>query len=393
MARTVMIAVLPTLGHLNHGVALARLLARNGHRPIVVSGAMVGEHARWLRPGVPVRTFASHDMLTDSASPAYRPHLEQLCDPSKVVSAARDQLALIDEYGVDLVINKDFFTSVLVAELRSLGYVSYYTDGVESLIKATNRQTVNNTNQLSAQVAQAAMALGLPASSRPVPDVLRSPLLNIIRGFPDTSAVDPTAIDALADPHAFAGALTYDGPPDEIERQFDLLTAHALPLTYITFGTWLRDRARLAVAAAASTGIPGTTLLMLGDAPVPAQAAPGLVTAAYVPNDAALRLADVIVHHGGHGTTLSALVAGVPQVIVPDNSRTNQAHHGAAIAALGVGVHLSPQDLSVNSLTMAVQSLRRPEVRERARDLAARLRIQSEAMQASLLAYIDTMHP
>ena len=223
--------------------------------------------------------------------------------------------------------------------------------------------------------------------------MLRSPLLNIIRGFPDTSVVDPTAIDTLVDPHAFAGALTYDGPPDEIERQFDMLTAHALPLTYITFGTWLRERTRLDVAAAASTGIPGTTLLALGDVPAPKQTAPRLVTAAYVPNDAALRIADVIVHHGGHGTTLSALVAGVPQVIVPGNSRTNQAYHGAAIAALGVGVHLSPQDLSANSLTMAVQSLRRPEVRERARDLAARLRIQSEAMQASLLAYIDTIHP
>src|ERR1700733_10291296 len=35
----------------NHGVAPARLLARNGHRPFVVSEAMVAAHARWLRPG------------------------------------------------------------------------------------------------------------------------------------------------------------------------------------------------------------------------------------------------------------------------------------------------------------------------------------------------------
>lgn len=163
MTRAIMIVVLPTLGHLNHGVALARLLARNGHRPIVVSGAMVDEHARWLRPGIPVRTFVSHDMLTDTANPAYKPHLEQLCDPGKVVSAAQDQLSVIDEYGVDLVINKDFFATVLVAELRGLGYVGYYTDGVESLIKKTNRQTVKNAERLSSQIRRAAMMLGLPA--------------------------------------------------------------------------------------------------------------------------------------------------------------------------------------------------------------------------------------
>ena len=294
---------------------------------------------------------------------------------------------------MDLVINKDFLASVLVAELRRLQYVGYYTDGVESLIKATNRQTVINADRLGAQVDLAAQALGLPAISRPVPDMLRSPLLNIIRGFPDTAAVDRAAIDALADPHAFAGALTYDAPADEIERQLTTLTMLDRPITYITFGTILRDRARLAVAAAASTSIPGTTLLVLDGAQVPAPAPPNLVTAAYIPNDAALRLADVIVHHGGHGTMLSALVAGVPQVIVPDNLRTNQEHHGAAMAALGVGAQISSQDLSAASLAAAVQSLRTREVRERARDLAAILRTQSDAMQASLLCTIDDIRP
>jgi UDP:flavonoid glycosyltransferase YjiC (YdhE family) len=391
MTRTAMIVVPPSRGHLNHGVALARLLARNGHRPVVVSGAIVAEHARWLRPEIPVRTFTSHDLITDSSDKAHRPHLEQLCDPGKIISMAQDQLDVIDEHGIDLIINKDYFTSVLVAELRSLQYVGYYTDGVESLIKATNRQTVINADRLGAQVDQAALALGLPAISRPVPDMLRSPLLNIIRGFPDTAAVDRSAIDALADPHAFAGALTYDGPADEIERQLTTLTTLERPITYITFGTILRDRARLTVAAAASMSIPGTTLLVLDGALVPAPAPPGLVTAAYFPNEAALRLADVIVHHGGHGTMLSALVAGVPQVIVPDNLRTNQEHHGAAMAKLGVGAQLSPQGLSSASLAAAVRSLRTAEVRERARDLAVILRAQSDAMQASLLCHIEDM--
>jgi hypothetical protein len=74
MTRTAMIVVPPARGHLNHGIALARLLARNGHRPFVVSGAMVAAHARWLRPEVPIRTFANHDPITESSDKAHRLH-------------------------------------------------------------------------------------------------------------------------------------------------------------------------------------------------------------------------------------------------------------------------------------------------------------------------------
>ena len=67
-----MIVVPPARGHLNHGVALVRLIARNGHRPFVVTGAMVAAHARWLRSEVPIRTFANHDPITESSDKAHR---------------------------------------------------------------------------------------------------------------------------------------------------------------------------------------------------------------------------------------------------------------------------------------------------------------------------------
>src|ERR1700733_11648639 len=71
MTRTAMIAVPPARGHLNHGGALA--IARE-KRPFVVIGAMVAAHARWLRPEVPIRTFANHDPITESSDKAHRLH-------------------------------------------------------------------------------------------------------------------------------------------------------------------------------------------------------------------------------------------------------------------------------------------------------------------------------
>lgn len=62
------------------------------------------------------------------------------------------------------------------------------------------------------------------------------------------------------------------------------------------------------------------------------------------PQDDVMPLAAAVVGHGGFGTTLSALSAGVPQVVVPLFS-SDQHLNAEAISALGAGVtiHGGPQ--------------------------------------------------
>jgi UDP:flavonoid glycosyltransferase YjiC (YdhE family) len=74
-----------------------------------------------------------------------------------------------------------------------------------------------------------------------------------------------------------------------------------------------------------------------------------------------------LVCHGGSGTLLGGLAAGVPMVVVPQGA--DQPHNGRLIAAAGVGLTLPKPDAA--ALRAAVQRvLEVPELRQRARQLA-----------------------
>jgi UDP:flavonoid glycosyltransferase YjiC (YdhE family) len=62
-----------------------------------------------------------------------------------------------------------------------------------------------------------------------------------------------------------------------------------------------------------------------------------------------------VVHHGGAGSTMTALWAGVPQLAVTFASE--QVVNATRLAAAGAGIHLSGQHASVDRLRSAVSSL------------------------------------
>lgn len=52
---------------------------------------------------------------------------------------------------------------------------------------------------------------------------------------------------------------------------------------------------------------------------------------------------DLVVHHGGSGTTTAALQSGTPQLIIPNPGDTSdQLEHGARIALIGCGKFIRP---------------------------------------------------
>ncbi|GAA1585826.1 nucleotide disphospho-sugar-binding domain-containing protein [Actinoplanes couchii] len=64
----------------------------------------------------------------------------------------------------------------------------------------------------------------------------------------------------------------------------------------------------------------------------------------WVPIPAALASATAIIHHGGAGTTLTALQAGVPQLIV--RGAGDRRHNAELVAARGAGLAADPRDIS-----------------------------------------------
>jgi UDP:flavonoid glycosyltransferase YjiC (YdhE family) len=68
----------------------------------------------------------------------------------------------------------------------------------------------------------------------------------------------------------------------------------------------------------------------------------------WVPQANLLPHVDVVVHHGGSGTTLGALTVGAPQLILPQGA--DQFANADAVKAAGAGLLLLPDELSANAI-------------------------------------------
>jgi UDP:flavonoid glycosyltransferase YjiC (YdhE family) len=115
------------------------------------------------------------------------------------------------------------------------------------------------------------------------------------------------------------------------------------PLIYVSFGTVLGHLPEAIgvyrCALDAIAGLPARVLMTVGRAtevatlgPIPDNAR----VEQWVPQDAVLREAALVVCHGGSGTTFGALAAGVPVVICP--LFADQPRNGEAIQRAGAGV-------------------------------------------------------
>lgn len=77
--------------------------------------------------------------------------------------------------------------------------------------------------------------------------------------------------------------------------------------------------------------------------------------ATWVPQADLLPHVDVVVHHGGSGTTLGALIVGAPQLILPQGA--DQFANADALSAAGAGLRLVPDELSANAIAEHTRKL------------------------------------
>jgi sterol 3beta-glucosyltransferase len=101
-----------------------------------------------------------------------------------------------------------------------------------------------------------------------------------------------------------------------------------------------------------------------------------LITIGDVPHDWLFPRMTAFVHHGGSGTTHSALSTGKPALIVP--FMADQPFWGRRLAELGVGVApIKPKQLTPERLAEALHTLTQDQaIRQRASDLGALLRAE-----------------
>ena len=122
----------------------------------------------------------------------------------------------------------------------------------------------------------------------------------------------------------------------------------------VTLGTVLPHLAGvgpLATLTSAAADVDAEFVLALGgiDASALGELPANVRVVDWVPLNALLSVSDGVVHHGGAGTTMTAIAAGIPQFVLPQGA--DQFLNADAVARSGAGAVVTAEELDADRLT------------------------------------------
>jgi UDP:flavonoid glycosyltransferase YjiC (YdhE family) len=143
------------------------------------------------------------------------------------------------------------------------------------------------------------------------------------------------------------------------------------PVVYLTLGTAFGTAELLRTAIAGLASLGARVIVAAGRVP-PDQIGPvppNVSVRAWVSQAGLLPHVDVVVHHAGSGTTLGALAAGVPQVLLPQGA--DQFANAEALVAAGAARRLLAAEATSTAIADEVQAaLRDTSLHDAARAIA-----------------------
>ena len=133
---------------------------------------------------------------------------------------------------------------------------------------------------------------------------------------------------------------------------------HREPLVYLTLGTAFGDAGVLRTAVAGLGALDARVLVATG--PTVEVSALGEVPAntvllPWVPQADLLPHVDLVVHHGGSGTTMGSFGVGVPQLVLPQGA--DQFDNADVVTRHGLGARLVGDDLTAEAVTAEARRL------------------------------------
>ncbi|QYR22259.1 DUF1205 domain-containing protein [Paenibacillus sp. sptzw28] len=139
-----------------------------------------------------------------------------------------------------------------------------------------------------------------------------------------------------------------------------LLEPKARPRICVTLGTVLPHTAGVSGISGvieAVRNLDAEVVLALGetDPSVLGALPPNVRTTGWIPLSALVPTCSAIVHHGGAGTTMNAVVAGVPQLVFPHMA--DQHINAAAVEKRGIGLTYLPEETDVETLQWSLFKL------------------------------------
>ena len=352
-AMRVLFSSTPAVGHVQPMLPLALYFKAGGHQVLWATGADGGERVRaagidtalagWTAPE---RLLAYRERWPEASSlqgEALTEHMfPRLFGLISAHAAFDDLLAIGRRYSPDVVVSEagDFAAPIVAADL-AVPQVTHAFGAVipKERVQAAAAETTDLWNRIS-------------QDPRPFGGCYDHLYLDI---YPASlSAQDLSHIRRVQ--RVRPGSLNHR-VGDELPADVAQLLGGDKPILYLTFGTVFNNNSAFAAAVAAVARVPDIAAVVTvgpaGDPDMFGIQPPHVRIARYIPQDLLFPRCAVVISHGGSGTLLGALAAGIPQICLPQAA--DQFRNARACTAAGAGVDLLGDAVTVTAVERQVR--------------------------------------
>jgi MGT family glycosyltransferase len=386
-------------GHVQPMLLVAAGLQSRGHQVLVLSDACNAADAAALdlpfrpwrhAPSRPDKTAAS-DLLRDWEADNPMESVSRLCE--RIIAGpaalyARDVLEVLDAAPVDLVVCQELlFGPMMAAEKARVSLALFCANvwpfptlpglppfGAGMAPAADDQETM--LHQMVGQTTRTIFQMGLPALNAAREGLGLAPLTDLFdqvavarRILLGTSDAFDFAPDPLAEPFAYAGP--YVGDPVGLQAWKSPWPANdPRPLVVVTSSSLYEAQEDLLKRTiAALSALPVRAVVTVGPALDRADfpGADNVLVVASASHEALMAQAALFVTHGGHGSVIRPLMAGLPLLVLP--GLRDQRDNARRVVHRGAGLMLE-RDASPEAIAAAVRTLlEEPAYRQAARTL------------------------
>lgn len=330
----VLITTSPGIGHLYPTVSTAWALRAAGHDVILATGghhelaANAGLQAVDTAPGVDFAKVFGEFFAARGGNPAATIEIDFVAELFATVSAkfTDGTVELVRRWRPDLVV---------YTPMQAVGPLAAQLVGVPSIA-----HTIGIDQQVGVWMRRLAESFAAEYDRT------------------GTEPVDPAAVldvspPSLRGPDAEGWNMRYVPFNGGAVLPSWVLAERSRPMVTVTLGSvvpFMAGIGGLKPLVAGAAGIDADFVITLGGAqredfgPLP----DNVRLVDWVPLSALLAHSDAVIHHGGAGTTLTALDAGLPQLVLPHGA--DQFKNAEVIAKAGAGAVVQPADLDADRI-------------------------------------------
>lgn len=333
---------LPAIGHLKSLIAIAKVLASQGHCCYFLSSHDMEFYFR--QTDLIVLYSQTHDVQMKRNSPKRKPYRKQITDFNYLTKAVEKEIKLIQYLKIDLLFVDAFISVPISANIANIPWISHLL-GPTWLEGGTPFFANADTTEESEQLLRVIEYFNVLNVSHEWPSILYSPYLNLVSGIKQFVSEDNYGIKKNKAHIVFIGGICCGeniSPFKEVEISKPV--QFMSPSAFASLGTLNGDVSlyRLICRALKKSSL-AKTIIATGLVSPQAlresfSSSSEMVFKRFVPSEKILPHVEVAIIHGGYNSVLECIYHGVPMLIVPANRGSDQIANGLMVESLEVGL-------------------------------------------------------